>query len=289
MIKSMTGFGQAVTETSRFTCKVEIKSLNNKFLELTMRLPRQWQHKETDIRKQLTKKLERGTVVVSINYQYKQVSDLAQPINKELAAYYLNQLQELAIANNLKLKSLFKSVFEFPNIVSATEEQASEEEWQVLLNTLQQAFDVYDAYRKHEGMVLQEELTMLCNRIETKMFDLAVFEPKRIASIKSKLQKELDNLKVDIVDKNRFEQELIYYLEKMDINEEQSRLKQHCKYFIETLSQPASGKKLSFIAQEMGREINTIGSKSYDAAMQRLVVEMKDDLEKIKEQVNNIL
>lgn len=285
----MTGFGQAVTETNRFTCKVEIKSLNNKFLELNMRLPRQWQHKETDIRKQLTKQLERGTVVVSINYQYKQVHDLAQPINKELADFYLNQLQELATIKNLAVESLFKSVFEFPNIISASEEQTSEEEWQALLNTLQQAFNAYDAYRKQEGMVLQEELTMLCNRIETKMFDLAEFEPQRIESVKNKLQKELDNLKVDIADKNRFEQELIYYLEKMDINEEKSRLKQHCKYFIETLNQPTNGKKLSFIAQEMGREINTIGSKSYDAAMQRLVVEMKDDLEKIKEQVNNIL
>ncbi|MFN4082381.1 MAG: YicC/YloC family endoribonuclease [Bacteroidia bacterium] len=289
MIKSMTGFGQAVNESEKLTCKAEIKSVNNKFLEINIRLPKQWQSKETDLRRQLTKTIERGTVVLTVSVQYKQINDLTFPLNKQVASYYINQLTQIANENNTDVKYLFRSVFEFPNIINQTEETTDEGEWQFIHQTILQACKAFDEYRTIEGKQLEEELLKYCNSINQKNEELILLEPNRLENIKIKLLKELEQLKNDIADKNRFEQELIYYLEKLDISEEKQRLNQHCTYFTETIRQPSNGKKLGFIAQEMGREINTIGSKSYNADMQRKVVEMKDELEKIKEQLNNVL
>jgi uncharacterized protein (TIGR00255 family) len=285
----MTGYGQAIAENEQLICKAEIKSVNNKFLELNLRLPRQWSAKETDLRKQLGKLIERGTVVLNVSVQYKQVQNLAIPINQSVAVFYINQLKETAQLTDTSINQLFRSVFEFPNIIQQTEEEPNEEEWQFIYETILQSFEAFDIYRKKEGQQLEIDLKNYCNSIQNKLMQLSEFETKRIEQIKARLLKELENLKTDLVDKNRFEQELIYYLEKLDISEEKQRLNQHCNYFLETLNQPLNGKKLGFIAQEMGREINTIGSKSYDANMQRKVVEMKDELEKIKEQLNNVL
>lgn len=285
----MTGYGQAVTETEMLTCKAEIKSLNNKFLELNVRMPRQWLQKETELRKVAAKIIERGTAVINIGLQYKQITQIASPLNYDVASYYLHQISHLADEHRFKVNHLFRSVFEFPNIITPTEENTDENEWNIIMQTLSNAAEAFTAYRLEEGNVLTKELTQYCNNIAAKLTQLELYEPARIELVKQKLNKEINQLQTDNIDKNRFEQELIYYIEKMDISEEKSRLHQHCKYFLQTLAEVSSGKKLGFIAQEMGREINTIGSKSYDAAMQRLVVEMKDELEKIKEQVNNIL
>lgn len=289
MIRSMTGFGIAESDTEKFICKVELKSLNGKFFELNIRMPRNWQHKELDVRNELNKSIERGSATLSINLQYKNAEDKALPINHDVAAFYLAELEKISSSKNISTKDLFTSIFDFPNIVSSKENENSENDWNQILLTVKNAFVDFDSFRKKEGEMLCVELENICLSIEDKLNQIQKFESKRIESIKQRITKEIEQTYNSMIDKNRFEQELIYYIEKLDISEEKVRLKQHCDFFIETLNKPSSGKKLNFIAQEIGREINTIGSKSYDANMQRLVVEMKDELEKMKEQINNVL
>lgn len=285
----MTGFGMAETDTGRFNVKVEIKSLNSKFIDLNLRMPRQWQHKELELRRDLGKWIERGTAQVSINVQYKQVEDKVNPINKEVALYYFNELKQLEKESGWKAENMLNNLFLIPNVLNVSDETPSEEDWQNIYQTVKLAYDDFEKFRMKEGDMLAEELIKMNHNILTCLDAITPFEEERIAAVKEKLWKELSNLQSDLVDKNRFEQEIIYYLEKLDISEEKSRLKQHCGYFEETLRGASNGKKLGFIAQEMGREINTIGSKSNHPLMQRKVVEMKDELEKIKEQINNVL
>lgn len=285
----MTGFGQAETETEKLSCKVECKSLNGKFLELNMRLPRQWQHKELELRNECSKRIERGTATVAVTITYKNAEDKVLAVNRDVAAYYLNELKDIAQHQQLKTEQLFHSVFDFPNIVQPKEEENNDEDWKLIVQTAHKALEDFNTYRRTEGLALEKELLLLNEQIKTKTNELGSFEEERIKRLRQKLATELETLKNDLVDKNRFEQELIYYIEKLDISEEKQRLLQHCEYFEQTLNLASSGKKLGFIAQEMGREINTIGSKSNEANMQRKVVEMKDELEKIKEQINNVL
>lgn len=285
----MTGFGQAETDTDQFLCKVDIKALNGKFLDINIRMPRNLQNKELELRNDLSKKLERGSISISINIASKNTNDSYLPINQDVAQFYLSQINSLAAQTNIPSNQLFKSIFDFPGIIQSKEDEGTnEDDWKIIVNTVNNALVEFNKFRTREGEILATELINLCQSIQNKLIALAPFETARIENVRAKIAKELSSLQTDLVDKNRFEQELIYYLEKLDINEEKSRLTEHCTFFLETLKQDTNGKKLGFIAQEMGREINTIGSKSNDSNMQRLVVEMKDELEKIKEQINNI-
>jgi uncharacterized protein (TIGR00255 family) len=285
----MTGFGMAETDTEKFNVKVEIRSLNSKFMDLNLRMPRQWQHKELELRRDLGKWIERGTAQVFINIQYKQIEDKVSPLNQEVAQYYLNELAKLSEVSKWPAQSLLNNVFLIPNVIQNSEDTPSEEDWKQIAATVEKAYTQFDGFRQTEGKMLEEELNRMNKTILGSMDALSAYEEERITNVRERLQKELNNLQNDMVDKNRFEQEIIYYLEKLDISEEKSRLKQHCQYFEETANSTSTGKKLGFIAQEMGREINTIGSKANHPLMQRKVVEMKDELEKIKEQINNVL
>jgi uncharacterized protein (TIGR00255 family) len=289
MIKSMTGFGQAETDTETFNCKVEIKALNGKFLDINIRMPRNLQNKELELRNDLSKKLERGSISIGIIISQKNAAAQLLPINQDVAQFYLQEINKIATQTGMESQHLFKSVFDFPGIIQTKEEEGTnEEDWKTIVNTVNNALVEFNNFRVREGENLFLELSALCNSIHSKLKALAPFETARVEFIRNKIAKELSNLQTDLIDKNRLEQELIYYIEKLDINEEKSRLSEHCQYFLQTLQQETNGKKLGFIAQEIGREINTIGSKSNDSNMQRLVVEMKDELEKIKEQINNI-
>lgn len=285
----MTGFGQAETDTETFNCKVEIKALNGKFLDINIRMPRNLQNKELELRNDLSKKLERGSISIGINISQKNAAAQLLPINQDVAQFYLQEINKIAKQTGMESQHLFKSVFDFPGIIQSKEEEGTnEEDWKLIVNTVNNALVEFNNFRVREGDNLSLELSALCNSIHSKLKALAPFETARVEFIRNKIAKELSSLQTDLIDKNRFEQELIYYIEKLDINEEKSRLSEHCQYFLQTLQQETNGKKLGFIAQEIGREINTIGSKSNDSNMQRLVVEMKDELEKIKEQINNI-
>lgn len=285
----MTGYGQAAIEAQRFECRVEIKSLNSKFFELNLRMPRNLQYKELELRRDLQKQIERGTVSVFINVNYKLAEDKVNPLNLDVAEYYLKELNHLSELSGRSADQLFKSVFEFPNILSSKDEEPRDEDYKEVLTCVNAAFQAFDQFRIQEGAMLAIELERMVGSIEQKLEEITPFEQERITLVKERLMKELAKLPSEMADRNRFEQELIYYLEKLDISEEKSRLAQHCTYFRTTMQDVGAGKKLGFIAQEMGREINTIGSKSNHSAMQRKVVEMKDELEKIKEQINNIL
>ncbi len=285
----MTGFGLAEVDTDKFTVKVEIKSLNSKFLEMNLRIPRQWQHKELELRKELTKLVERGTAHINLSISYKLVQDKVTPINQEVAAYYLAEIKKMSLTTGWAPEQLLNNIFLIPNVIQANEETPGEDDWKEIMNAVQQAYMQFDLFRSEEGNMLEGELVRMCNIIRQKMDELTPFEEERITAIKERILKDLQVLNQEQMDKNRFEQELIYYIEKLDISEEKTRLRQHCDYFLETIALNSNGKKLNFIAQEMGREINTIGSKSNHHLMQRRVVEMKDELEKIKEQINNVL
>jgi uncharacterized protein (TIGR00255 family) len=285
----MTGFGQAELETERFTVKAELKSLNSKFLELSIRMPRNWQHKELELRREVSKWLERGTAQLNIQINYKLAQDRITPINREMALYYLNEVKTLSQESGWEQNDLLNNIFLVPNVLQANDETPNEEDWKQIMQAVRNAYVQFDAFRLQEGSVIKNELSKIANGIFQKMQALAPFEEERLQTVKERILRELQSLAQENVDKNRFEQELIYYIEKLDISEEKLRLKQHCDFFEETLNLASSGKKLNFIAQEMGREINTIGSKSNHHLMQRSVVEMKDELEKIKEQINNVL
>jgi uncharacterized protein (TIGR00255 family) len=289
MLRSMTGFGQAEGETERFSVKVELKSLNSKFFELSIRMPRNWQHKELELRKEMAKIIERGTAQLHIQITYKLAEDRITPINKEVASYYLNEITSVASQNGYQASDLLGNIFDIPNVLQPNDDTPEESDWVYIMEVVHKAFAQFDLYRLTEGKILIDEFSKSSSHILAKMNALTPFENERIETIKERLRKELANLNQEQIDKNRFEQELIYYLEKLDINEEKVRLKQHCDYMEEVIRMASTGKKLGFIAQEMGREINTIGSKSNHHLMQRSVVEMKEELEKIKEQINNVL
>jgi len=289
MLRSMTGFGIAETETDKVNIKVEVKSLNGKFFELNLRMPRQWQHKELELRRELSKWIERGSVTVNINLTYKHAEDVVSPINTDVVTYYVNQLKSISEKSNIELSQLLNNVFDMPGVISNKDSETNDEDWKQIFNTVKSAFDNFETFRNIEGNMLLGELEKLCHSIMNKLNEIEPYEDARIKFVKDKITKELSNISNDMVDKNRFEQELIYYIEKLDISEEKARLKQHGDYFLNTLKENSSGKKLSFIAQEIGREINTIGSKANEVNIQKRVIEMKDDLEKIKEQLNNVL
>lgn len=295
----MTGYGKAEYTFSDHKTVVEIRSLNSKQLDLNIKVPPYFREKENEIRRMLTGPLERGKVDVSI-YMTSSVGEtpVLTPINKTAFAYYYHELQslqqELAIPTETDLLSV---VMRFPDVLKAGNESVmSDDEWQMLQEAIAQALDGFESFRIQEGAALEAMFTEKLNGISSLLAEVEPYEKNRVENIKQHLLKNLDKLAEETkqqVDKNRLEAELIYYLEKLDITEEKVRLTNHIKYFREVMSvaewTKGEGKKLGFIAQEMGREINTLGSKSNQSEMQIIVVKMKDILEQIKEQVLNVL
>jgi uncharacterized protein (TIGR00255 family) len=291
MIKSMTGYGIASVDSEGTKYTVEIKSLNSKFLELSLRLPKTFAEKEFQLRNDCSKQIERGKVNLSINVEKANTTVNAAGIDKELLKHYYQQLKAVSEDLNEPTSNLLQLALGLPEVVKYEEETASEEEWKVAEKAYQQALAAFQQFRSDEGNVLEQDLKYRIGIIVKNLELVEIEEPKRVPVIKERLNQFLsDAVGRENIDQNRFEQELIYYIDKLDITEEKIRLKTHCDYFIETLkNDDANGKKLSFISQEIGREVNTLGSKANDANMQKLVVGMKEELEKIKEQLLNVL
>lgn len=292
MIQSMTGYGKAVAELSDKKVTVEIKSLNSKSLDLAARLAPLYREKEMEIRNEVHKVAERGKVDLNIWIEKKETAEAAIPINASLMEGYYNQIK--TISDNLQIPvpaDWFPTLLRMPDVMTRTESQElSEEEWQLIKGVMGDAFSQFKDFRKQEGKALEGKFREKIANIRTLLNDVEKYEKERIDRVKERITESLTKVLGVDYDKNRFEQELIYYIEKLDINEEKQRLINHLNYFISTMEDDAGqGKKLGFIAQEMGREINTLGSKSNHAEMQKLVVQMKDELEQIKEQVLNVL
>lgn len=290
MLKSMTGFGLASSEYNQKKISVEIRSLNSKFLELNIKLPKTYSEKESIIRNDCVKFIERGKANVSIVFEQNVMEDQRQ-INKELFYSYYNQLKSLADELSVTNTDIFRSVLIIPEVFNTTEHTADEEEWKVVHQTFLQAIENFNQFRLDEGNTLAVDLKKRIENILSSITEVEKYEGNRVPQIKEKLNQLLsDHVGVENVDQNRLEQELIYYIEKFDITEEKIRLNSHCNYFIDVMKEKeANGKKLGFISQEIGREINTMGSKANDANIQKIVVGMKDELEKIKEQLLNII
>jgi uncharacterized protein (TIGR00255 family) len=291
MIKSMTGYGIASFDSGSTKYTVEIKSLNSKFLELSLRLPKAFAEKEFQLRNDCSKQIERGKVNLSINVEKANSTISAAGIDKELLKHYYEQLKTVSIDLNEPANNLLQLALGLPEVVKYDEETVSEEEWKLVEKTFQQALSAFQKFRSDEGNVLEQDVKYRIGIILKNLSLVEIEEPKRVPVIRERLNQFLtDAVNREAIDQNRFEQELIYYIDKLDITEEKIRLKAHCDYFIETLkADDANGKKLGFISQEIGREVNTLGSKANDANIQKLVVGMKEELEKIKEQLLNVL
>jgi len=286
----MTGYGQARGQVGGLQVAVELRSLNSKFLEFNLRLPLQFRDRELELRADIGKLIERGKADLQVNIEN---NDLAKrsTVNREMFAAYHGDLSSIAKEYNLSEAGLFDIILRMPAVMNTEKAETDEGRWQELKQLVQQAVDRFNVFRDDEGLVLHKDLSGRITTILQALPELAALEAGRMESVRTRLEKALAEIMDQAaVDRNRFEQELIYYLEKLDISEEKVRLKSHCDYFLKALEGPeANGKKLGFIAQEIGREINTIGSKANDAGMQRIVVGMKDELEKIKEQLANVL
>jgi len=286
MIHSMTGFGKASVQLPLKKMTIEIKSLNSKSLDLSVRLTQQYKEKELEVRNLIARRLERGKVECSL---YIEVTgeETSSTINAPIVKAYIQQMKN--IIPDADETELMKMAVRMPDALKVERLEMNEEEWSEIQKILQQALDNIVAFRRQEGEKMQIDFENRTSNIRQLVAEVVTYENDRIDAVRERLRQGLEELKTN-VDENRFEQELIYYIEKLDINEEKVRLINHLDYFIETMNgTEANGRKLGFIAQEMGREINTMGSKSNHAQMQKCVVQMKDELEKIKEQVLNIL
>ena len=291
MLKSMTGYGIAVFDSGNTKYTVEIKSLNSKFLELSLRIPKSFSEKEFQLRNECNKQIERGKVNLSINVEKADANVKAAGIDKDLLKNYFEQLKSVSQDLNEPVTNLLQLALGLPEVVRYEEETVSEEEWKIVEKTFQQAVANFQKFRGDEGNVLEQDVKYRIGIILKNLELVEVEEPKRVPVIRERLNTFLSEaVGREAIDQNRFEQELIYFIDKLDITEEKIRLKTHCDYFIENLkNEDANGKKLGFISQEIGREINTLGSKANDANIQKLVVGMKEELEKIKEQLLNVL
>jgi len=291
MIQSMTGYGKAECLFQDKKVTIEVRSLNSKQLDTSTRLPTLYKEKELEIRQYIAKILNRGKVECSIYYELSEDAP-SGVINEQVVKGYYEQLYkisgELGLETSLELLS---AVLRLPDTFRTEKTTLVDEEWQLVRDGLKRALGQVNGFRHQEGEVIHGDLEQRVNAISERLSGVEVLEGERISRVKERIGNNLaEYLKKEEIDQNRFEQELIYYIEKLDISEEKVRLANHCRYFLETMDAPGPvGKKLGFISQEMGREINTIGSKANHAEIQRLVVEMKDELERIKEQVLNVL
>ena len=285
MIQSMTGYGKTVLQLPTKKISIELKSLNSKNLDINARMPSAYRAKELDIRKLIAKHLVRGKVDFSL---YVEITgeDTSSKINKTVVQEYIKQLKEVVDGNSTEL---LKMAIRLPDAVTTERDDIDEKEWSSIENGINEAITKIVNYRKDEGAILKADFTNRISTLRDLLNQVIQMDPDRIDGVRARLEKGISEIK-EKVDENRFEQELLYYIEKFDITEEKVRLDNHLDYFIKALnSNDSNGKKLGFITQEIGREINTIGSKSNYAPMQKLVVQMKDELEKIKEQLLNVL
>ena len=292
MILSMTGYGKAVAEFGEKKIHVEIKSLNSKTLDVSTRIASLYREKEMEIRQQIQQKVIRGKVDFSL-WVEKNASQEVTPINGEMVRYYYDQINRIAYEQEMNLAPVeWATILRLPDVMTKQDnEELTDEEWAAASNAVGDAIADLISFRRQEGEALEKKFNEKIDNIESLMNAITPYEQSRVEKIRTRLMENLSTIKEVNYDKNRLEQELIYYIEKLDISEERQRLTNHLKYFRETMAEQdgGQGKKLSFIAQEMGREINTTGSKSNQAEMQNIVVQMKDELEQIKEQVRNAL
>lgn len=295
MLKSMTGYGVATVESDSLNVTVEVKTLNSKFLDIYCRIPKNYSEREIEIRNLLTQTLERGKVECTLTIQQTGESAGSSMVNRNLVAAYFADLKDTALKLNFEpdYTDLFRLALQMPNAynVETVSEGKKEKEALAIKEALKEALRKCDLFRQQEGKLTSDKFVEYITAIRSLLNQVAEQDLNRIPAVRERLEKQVKDLLVDeSFDKNRFEQELIYYIERYDISEEKVRLANHLNYFTETLNAPDSnGKKLNFIAQEIGREINTIGSKANDSVIQRLVVQMKDELEKIKEQTMNVI
>jgi len=286
MVQSMTGFGKYVVQFPSKKITIEIKSLNSKILDLSVRVPSDYKAKEIALRNLIAKKIERGKVEISITSEI-MYEETATKINASVVKEYIRQLQ--TILPQADATELMKMAVRMPDVLKYEINQIDEKEWNEIQKAIDQTILIFTEYRTTEGKALQNDLEQRIEKIRLLITQIVSLDKERIQTIKTRLNEALNNLKITI-DENRFEQELIYYIEKYDITEEKVRLESHLDYFWQTMiTENSIGRKLGFIAQEIGREINTMGSKANHSQMQKLVVQMKDELEKIKEQILNVL
>jgi len=291
MIKSMTGYGKAECELSLKKITIEVRSLNSKILDVNTRIPGVYREKEIEIRRELSDRMIRGKVDFNL-FSESLSFESNSAINSSMVKSYFNQLSEINKELNLPVTELtLQVIMQLPEVVKITRDELDENEWKIIVATIHQALDALDLFRVQEGLSLHNDIVFNINTITSLLEQVTPYELERTAKVKERILEGLKELSSpEGVDHNRLEQEMIFYLEKLDINEEKVRLSNHCSYFLETLEldEPV-GKKLGFIAQEIGREINTLGSKANHTEMQKLVIGMKDALERIKEQLLNAL
>lgn len=288
-MKSMTGYGKSVCELPQKKITVEIRSLNSRTFDLNIRMPSVYREKESEVRSEISKNADRGKIDVSI-YSEGNTEASVGTMNHSLLLTYHKELSKAAAAIGDERKDFLPLLMRMPDIFKQDKQEFNAEEWKATFESVKIALVAFNTFREDEGNTLATELSQRIAIIQTKLLAIATLDPQRAIAVRERLNKHLaEATNAENIDKNRFEQELIYYLEKLDITEEKVRLQTHLDYFSATMLETGAGRKLGFIAQEIGREINTIGSKANDAGIQMVVVQMKDELEKIKEQLLNVL
>lgn len=291
MILSMTGFGQAKRTVDNQKFSLELKTLNGKATDIRLKVPSYYKDKEMIVRRDLLKGIMRGKIDANLSIT-SEAGDDEYGINEALYKKYYSQISQLNTELGASGQEVSSAILRIPNVISSRDEEISDKEWAIVQEIMAEAVQSLNDFRRVEGLAMHKDLTDSNNKIRQGLADVEPFEDERIERTRARLMRNLQEFKKnEQVDQNRFEQELIYYIEKLDINEEKVRLSQHCQYFEEVVNsdKPEKGKKLAFIAQEMGREINTLGAKAQHSEMQQIVVSMKEALEKIKEQVANIV
>ncbi len=291
MLLSMTGYGRANGNFGDKTIAVEVRALNSKLTDVKLRLPGDYKEKEVELRKLVIDHAERGKIDLIVDVQNADGA-AAVSLNEGLFRGYHRELMRLTTELGIPQGDILQAILRIPNIVASPGGEVDEAEWATICAVVTRALDQFKAFRIQEGDVLEADLRMRVETIRQLLTEVPPFEQARFVKMRERLRSNLEeNLGREKVDNNRFEQEILFYLEKMDITEEKVRLEQHCKYFIEQVENPqqSAGRTLNFISQEIGREINTLGAKAYDADIQRIVVQMKDELEKVKEQLANVL
>lgn len=285
MIQSMTGFGKSVTQIPNKKITVELKSLNSKNFDLNARIPSQYREKELDLRNIISNSLGRGKVDLSIYVEFTG-EQTSTNVNTEVVKNYMDQLRDIVNASEIEL---LKMAVKMPDALKTERDEIDEEEFKIIEGAVKDALVEINNFRNDEGEALEKDLKLRISNIQSLLQEVINIDPDRVDAVRERLRKGIEDIK-ETADENRFEQEIVYYIEKFDITEEKVRLDNHLDYFQKTLnSEDSNGRKLAFISQEIGREINTIGSKSNYAPMQQMVVQMKDELEKIKEQILNVL
>ena len=289
MLLSMTGYGRVSHTYGDKTINVEIRSLNSKYTDLRVKLPQNYREKESDLRRIIADRVERGKIDLTVDVTSLQGDD-EYGLNEPLFRKYHRELARLSAELNIPSGDMLQAILRLPNVVASAAGTITDEEWEALMNALNAAIDSFEKFRRTEGAAMEEDMRLRVTNILEYLSQLNPHEEERVTRLRQRMHQNLEEyLGKDKIDENRFEQEILFYLEKIDITEEKVRLEQHCKYYLEELNKKkaSKGRKLSFISQEMGREINTMGAKAYSSEIQRLVVGMKDELEKIKEQVAN--